>query len=151
MATDTKEVGLIKAARQPVGKTQAALEKGDLAAARKAWSTYDPIWNGMEVYVSFRSRPNYEDLELNWQAKITKALEASDAKPAYIIPMAKAMLATWDKTLALAETGPTISPLFDDVAAIRKARQPLRAGTAALAKGDVATTIAAFDEFTQVT
>ena len=147
MPTGTKEVRLIKAARQPVIQTQQALEKNDLAAARKSWMTYDPIWNGMEVYVSHRSRPNYEDVELNWQAKINKALEAPDAKPADIIPMTKAMLATWEKVLKLAEEGPAISPLFDDVASVREGRQPLRAATAALAKGDADTARGQWGEF----
>lgn len=111
--------------------------------------TYDPIWNGMEVYVSYRSQPTYEDLEKNWQAKITKALEAPDAKPADILPMTRAMLAGWDKVLKLAEEGLAISPLFDDVASIREVRQPLRAATTALAKGDVATARAQWTEFTR--
>lgn len=149
MPTGTKEIALIKAARQPVIQTQQFLEKNDVAGARKAWEKYDPIWNGMEVYISHRSRPNYEDLELNWQAKISKALEAPDAKPAEVVTMTKAMIATWEKALKVAEEGAAISPLFDDVASVREGRQPLRAGVAALAKSDVNGAKAAWGEFTR--
>ena len=151
MPAGTKETTLIKDAIKPVAQTQQALEKGDVAAARKAWNSYDPIWNGMEVYVSHRSRPNYEDLELNWQAKITKALEDPGAKAADVLPMTKAMLATWDKALKLAEDGPKISPFFDDVATIRKARQPLRKALAALSKGDADTARGAWGDFARMT
>jgi len=147
MPNDTKEVALIKGAREPVAKTQQALEAGDVEAARRVWSTYDPLWNAMEVYVSFRSRENYDDLEKNWQAKITEAFGSTAINPSDITSMTTAMLATWDEALTLAETGPAISPLFDDVAEIREARQPLRAASAALGKGNIADAKSAFDQF----
>lgn len=147
MPNDTKEVALIKGAREPVAKTQQALESGNMEVARQVWATYDPLWNAMEVYVSFRSKENYDDLEKNWQAKITEAFGSTTINPNDIIPMTNAMLATWDEALSLAETGPAISPLFDDVAEIREARQPLRAASAALGKGNIADAKAAFNQF----
>ena len=146
-AGDRKEILLLRASREPVAKMVAELEKGDMAAARAAWVTYDPIWNGMEVYVNFRSRATYQDLELNWQAKIDAAFVVPAAKAADVLPMAKSMLAKWDETVTMTAGSPPISPLFDDVADIRIARQPLRAIPAALTANDLPKAKALFGEF----
>ena len=145
---ETKEVMLLRAARAPVVATVAALEKGDIAAARTAWEPYNYVWNGMEVYVNYRSLPAYQDIELNWEAKITTALASKDAKAADVLPMAKAMLAKWDETLNMVISSPPISPLFDDLADIRAARQPLRKMPTALAGNDIAMAKSQFAEFT---
>lgn len=144
---ETKEVTLTRAVRPSVAATVAALEKGDIAAARAAWAVYDPLWNGMEIYISYRSLPTYQDLEVNWEAKINAALAAPDAKAADVLPMAKSLLTAWDQAIKMVETGGPISPLFDDVADIRIARQPLRQVPAALTASDVSKAKTLFTEF----
>lgn len=144
---EKKEVTLVRWARIPVANTVEALQKGNIAAAKSAWAPYDPIWNGVEVYVNFRSVPTYQDLETNWQAKITTALEDAQPKAADILPMAQAMLAKYDEAIKLSQTGPVISPLFDDLADLRLARQPLRAVAPLLTANNVVGAKSAFGEF----
>ncbi|MBI4181201.1 MAG: hypothetical protein HY528_04645, partial [Chloroflexi bacterium] len=145
----SKELTLVKAVRPAIANTVAALEKGDIAAARTAWASYDPLWNGMEVYINYRSLPTYEDLEHNWQAKINTALAAPDAKAAEVLPLAQSLLTKWDEATKLVETGSAISPLFDDVADIRIARQPLRQIPASLTANDIPKAKALFATFTE--
>ncbi len=140
---------MVKAVRPAIANTVGALEKGDITAARTAWATYDPLWNSMEVYINYRSLPTYQDLENNWQAKINTALAAPEAKAAEVLPLAKSLLAKWDEATTLVETGPAISPLFDDVADIRTARQPLRQIPATLTANDLNKARELFTTFTQ--
>jgi len=101
----------------------------------------------MEVYVSVRSVPVYNDLEINWQAKITKAFSDPSVTAEYIIPMAKAMMTSWDDALRNAEGGSAISPLLDDVWTIRIARQPLRRISGEINSGNITAATATFAEF----
>jgi high-affinity iron transporter len=51
-----KEVELVKQPRVALANTLEALKRNDVAAAKAAFAAYDPAWNGIEVYVNFRSR-----------------------------------------------------------------------------------------------
>jgi hypothetical protein len=148
-STQSKELTLVNAVRPSISNTVAALEKGDMSGARTAWATYDPLWNGIEVYINYRSLPIYQDLENNWQARINTALATPDAKAADVLPLAQSLLAKWDEAVKLVETGPAITPLFDDVADIRIARQPLRQVPAALTANDLTKAKALFTAFTE--
>ena len=64
----------------------------------------------MEIYINHRSLPLYQDLELNWQAKINAALTFADAKAADVLPLANSLLAQWDAAIRLVESGPCASP-----------------------------------------
>ena len=147
--SQSKELTLIKTVRPALANTVAALEKGDVAAARIAWASYDPLWNGIEVYINYRSLPTYQDLETNWQARINTALTTPDAKASEVLPLVQSLLASWDEAVKMVETGHAISPLFDDVADIRIARQPLRQLPAALAANDLNKARELFTTFTQ--
>lgn len=147
--SERKEVTLVKSVRPILASTVAALEKGNIAAATKAWAPYNGTWNGVEVYINFRSMPIYEDLEHNYEAKIAEALEGPKPDAAKILPLAKAMLAKYDEAIQLAQTGPAISPLFDDVADIRIARAPLRGVAPSLKSGNIVAAKASFGAFTE--
>lgn len=147
-SSERKEVTLVKSVRPILANTVAALGKGDIAAAKTAWAPYNGIWNGVEVYyVNFRSLPVYQDLESNYEAKITEALESPQPNAAKILPEAQAMLAKYDEAIQIVEKGPAISPLFDDVADLRIARAPLRDVAPALAAGNIVGAKASFDTF----
>src|SRR2546430_437353 len=76
----TKELEYIK---QPVPKLQdtlAALKRNDIPGARDAFEAYDGSWNGIEVYISTRSRDNYTKLEMELQHQINDLLAAGEAK-----------------------------------------------------------------------
>jgi len=137
---EQKEVTLIKAVRPNLTNTIDALQKGDIAGAKKAFAAYDAAWNGVEVYVNFRSPQLYADLETDLQAKIQTLLDAPQPNAAAIVPVVQAELAKWDEAITLVSTGPPISPLFDDVAALRMLRaDTIRAAAPLLKAGDAAT------------
>src|SRR6516165_4181450 len=72
------EVASIKAVRPLLVGTLSAIQQGDVARAREILDSYDSAWNGIEVYINVRSKILYEVLELDLQAKITKALGTSN-------------------------------------------------------------------------
>lgn len=146
---ESKEVTLVKSVRPILANTVSALQKGDIAAAKAAWALYDGAWNGIEVYINFRSLPTYQDIETNWQAKINQAFAGAQPKAAEILPLAQAMLAKYDEAIQIVQSGPAISPLFDDVADLRIARAPLRQVAPALASGDLAAAKVSFNAFAQ--
>src|SRR6267142_452871 len=68
------EVTSLKSVRPILVKTIADLEKKNAAAAKADMADYDSAWNGVEVYVSTRSMDMYNDIEHNWQTKVTEAV-----------------------------------------------------------------------------
>jgi hypothetical protein len=148
-AAETFEVSGIKAVRPILVNTIAALKNGDVAGAKAAFEQYDSAWNGIEVYINTRDKTLYSDLEQNWQAKITKELNAPNPDTAAVLADAQMMLARFDDAIAMVEKTAPLNPLFDDVARLRIVRAPLRAVTPALKAGDFAkarTSYSAFDD-----
>jgi hypothetical protein len=148
-ADERFEVTSIKAARPTLADTVAALEKRDVAAARAAFDAYDSAWNGIEVYINTRSKEVYDFLELNYQRRIAKALEAAEPDTAAILTDAKVMLAKYDEAIGLVSKAQPLNPLYDDVARLRIVRAHLREVVPALKAGNVAKarkSYMAFDE-----
>jgi hypothetical protein len=120
-----------------------------VAGAKAAFEQYDSAWNGIEVYINTRDKTLYGELEQNWQAKITKELNAPNPDAAAALADAQTMLARFDDAIAMVEKAPPLNPLYDDVARLRIVRAPLREVTLALKAGDFAkarTSYAAFDD-----
>ena len=137
---EKKEITVVKAVRPNLVNTIDALKKGDVAGARKAFAAYDAAWNGVEVYISYRSAQLYADLETDLQAKIQKLLDDPGSKAEDITPLVEQELAKWDEAIKLVSSGPEISPLFDDVASLRMLRAAtIRPAAPLLNAGDVAT------------
>jgi len=132
------EVTSIKAVRPTLVNTIAALQKNDAKAARAAFNDYDSAWNGIEVYINTRSKALYDAIEHNYQAKITKALEAPNPDTRAILPDAQAMLGKFDEAVKLVSTSAPLNPLYDDVARLRIVRAPMREVEPALKAGDMA-------------
>ena len=146
-APETREVTLVKAVRPTLVATLDALRKNDLAAARAAFASYDAAWNGIEVYVNFRSRELYAALENDFEAKIQAALDVPQPDAAQIAPLVEEMIAKYDEAIALVRNGPAISPLFDDVATIRIVRSSLRTVSPALKANDIARALSQYGTF----
>ena len=144
-----KESRLVASPRPLLADVVSAARRNDVVGTRAALEAYDSVWNGIEVYVSTRSRPHYQEIEGGYQRKIEELLRASDPDLGEIVPLAQAMLAKYDEAIQLSETGPDLSPLFDDVAAIRLARAGLRGASSALKAGDSAKAAASFKAFQQ--
>ncbi len=129
------EITSVKAVRPTLVDTIAALQRRDIAAAKAAFAAYDSLWNGIEVYINTRSRPMYEALELVLQAKITKALDASNPDGAAILTDAQAMLVKYDEAIDIVAKAPPLTPLYDDIARLRIVRAHLREVVPALKAG----------------
>ena len=140
------EVTSLRGVRPILVKTVADLEKKDLAAAKRDMEDYDNAWNGVEVYVNTRSKEMYDEIEHNWQTKVTDDVtKGTDATAA--LSDAKSMLAKYDEMLAMVEKAAPLNSLFDDVARLRIERAHLREVLPALRAGDVARAKKAFGAF----
>ena len=134
-ATGRFEVTSIRAVRPTLVNTVAALQKGDVAAARDAFDAFDSGWNGVEVYISTRHPEMYKDLEGNYEARIATGLSAATPNSAALLADAKAMLARFDEEVGLIEKAAPLNRLYDDVARLRIVRAHLREVTPALKAG----------------
>jgi hypothetical protein len=141
------EVTSLRAVRPILAKAVADLEKKNIAAAKADMQDYDSAWNGVEVYVSTRSMEMYNDIEHNWQTKVTDAVNKPGADAAAILPDAKSMLAAYDSMLATVAKAAPLNRLFDDVARLRIERSHLREVTPALKAGDIAKAKKSFGAF----
>ncbi|MEI7925849.1 MAG: hypothetical protein WCI61_06650, partial [Chloroflexota bacterium] len=124
------EVDHVKSAKPKIDALVAELKKNDLPASLAAYEQYDALWNGVEVYVNFRSRELYGALETDLQAKIADGLAAKTPNLAAVVPNAEALARKYDEAIALVQKGPALSPLFDDLATLRLVRSDLRIVTA---------------------
>ena len=114
------------------------MQNNDLTAARSAMEAYNAEWNGIEVYVNFRSRDLYSEIESHYEADVDSALKAPDADRAQVLALVQAMIGKYDEAIRLSDTGEPLSPMFDDLAIMRTARAPLRTVSPALQAGDTA-------------
>ena len=132
------ELSSVKAVRPFLVDTLTAIQQGDIAQAKRAFEAYDSAWNGIEVYVNTRSRALYQALELELQAKITKALDTPRPDMAALLSDAHTMLAKYDEAIDMVANGPPLSPIYDDVARLRIVRAHLREVNPALKAGNIA-------------
>ncbi|HEY3080794.1 MAG TPA: hypothetical protein VGM69_12940 [Chloroflexota bacterium] len=142
-----KEVEYVRSPRRHLVALVDALKKNDPTAARSAIESYDAAWNGVEVYVNVRSRELYNGIEVQGQQQIEKLLETPQPNAAEILPIAEDMLAKYDQAIELSEAGPPLSPLFDDVTALRVARAELRKVGPALRANNPAEARTAYEAF----
>jgi tetratricopeptide (TPR) repeat protein len=147
LAADRFEVTSIKAVRPTLVNTADALQKGNVKAARDAFSAFDSAWNGIEVYINTRDMEMYNTLERVMQAKLTEGLNAPNPNAQDLLSQAKAMLAKFDEAIAMVEKGAPLNPLYDDVARLRIERAHLREVNPALKAGDLAKARKSFTAF----
>jgi hypothetical protein len=141
------EVTSLKAVRPLILKTIADLEKKNAAAGKADIAAFDSAWVGVEVYVNFRNMDMYNDIEHNWETKVSEALGKPNADTVAVLADAKALLTSYDAMLAMVEKAAPLNPKFDDVARLRIERSHLREVTPALKAGDVAVAKKAFTAF----
>jgi tetratricopeptide (TPR) repeat protein len=141
------EVTSVKAVRPHLVDTVAALQQRDVAKAKAAFEAYDSAWNGIEVYINTRSRPLYQALEIELQARITKALESPNPDLVALLADAQAMLAKYDEAIGVIEKAAPLNPLYDDVARLRIVRAHLREVPPALKAGNIAKARKSFETF----
>jgi len=130
------EIAGIKAVRPTLVDTIAALQRRDIAGAKTAFEAYDSGWNGIEMYVSTRSKEMYDALEHVLQARIEKALNAPNPDVAALLTDAQAMLVKYDEAIDVVSKAPPLNPLYDDIARLRIVRAHLREVVPALKAGN---------------
>jgi hypothetical protein len=146
-ASERFEVTSIKAVRPALVNTIAALQKKDVAAAKAAFDTYDSEWNGIEVYINTRDKAMYDELEHNYQSRITQGLAGPNPNTAALLSDAQAMLVKYDEAIAMVQTAAPLNPLYDDVARLRIVRAHLREVPPALKAGNFPKARKSFAEF----
>lgn len=133
----TREVERVSAVRPIIDRMTQAFASGNLPAARDAYEAYDANWNGIEVYINFRSPELYGAIEQDLQASIEKGLEEPQPNLAELASRSRTLAAKYDDAIALVKKGPPLSPLFDDLATLRITRADLRIAAGALGDGDL--------------
>jgi hypothetical protein len=141
------EISSIKAIRHTLVDTIRALQQRDVARAKAAFETYDSGWNGIEVYVNTRSKDMYRLLELEFQPRITKALDGSNPDISEVLTDVKAMLVKFDEAVSMFANAAPLNPLYDDVARLRIVRAHLREVAPALKAGNLAKARKSFEAF----
>ena len=141
------EVSSIKAVRPLLDQTLSAIRDGDLTRAKQIFAAYDSAWNGIEVYINVRSKALYQVLELDLQAKITKALDVANPDVPQLVSDAQTMLAKYDDVIDLVANAPPLNPIYDDLARLRIVRAHLREVSPALKAGNLAKARKSFEAF----
>jgi len=132
------EVTSLRAVRPTIQKLIADLQKKDQAAAKDDIEAFDAAWIGVEVYVNTRNMDMYNDIEHNWEAKLTKELSAPGADLAASLSDAQALLKSYDAMLDSVAKAAPLNAKFDDVARLRIERSHLRDVQNRLKEGKVA-------------
>jgi tetratricopeptide (TPR) repeat protein len=141
------EISAVKAARPFLVDTIAAIQQGNVARAKEAFDAYDSAWNGIEVYINVRSRTLYQILELELQAKISKALDAPRPDMSALLSDAQMMLAKYDEAIDVVTKAPPLNPIYDELARLRIVRTHLREVNPALKAGNIAKARKSFEAF----
>jgi hypothetical protein len=141
------EISSIKAIRPTLVDTISALQERDVARAKAAFDRYDSGWNGIEVYINTRSKDVYQLLELQFQPRITKALDGPNPDIPAVLAETQAMLAKFDEAVSEFSKAAPLNPLYDDVARLRIVRAHLREVPPALKAGNVAQARKSFEAF----
>ena len=141
------EVSAVKAARPFLVDTIAAIQQGNVARAKEAFDAYDSAWNGIEVYINVRNRALYQILELELQAKISKALDAPRPDMATLLSDAQMMLAKYDEAIDVVTKAAPLNSIYDELARLRIVRAHLREVNPALKAGSIAKARKSFESF----
>src|SRR5258708_4157141 len=89
----------------------------------------------------------YRFLELEFQPRITKALDKLNPDIAEVLTDVQAMLAKFDEAVSLLANAAPLNPLYDDVARLRIVRAHLREVMPALKAGNIAKARKSFEAF----
>ncbi len=99
------------------------------------------------MYVNTRSKDVYRLLELEFQPRITKALDKPSPDIPEVLRDVQAMLVKFDEAVRMFSNAGPLNPLYDDVARLRIVRAHLREVTPALKAGNLAKARKSFEAF----
>src|SRR3977135_2990054 len=146
-ADDRFEVSSIKAVKATLVETAAALQQGNVAKAKEAFDNYDSAWNGVEVYIATRSKPMYDKIELDLQARINKEMDAPMPDLTKLRADIQELLGKYDEAIDMVSKATPLDPLYDDIAPLRIVRSHLREVTPALKAGNLAKARKSYEAF----
>ena len=146
-ADERFEVSSIKAVRGTLVETATALQQGNIAKAKEAFDNYDSGWNGIEVYIDTRSKPMYDKIELDLQARINKEMGQPMPDLAKLRADIQEMIGKYDEAIAMVSSAAPLNPLYDDIARLRIERSHLREVNPALKAGNIAKARKSYETF----
>lgn len=141
----SSEVRALRDARVALDRAASGAQEGDWTTARSAFFDYTEAWNGIEQYVRVRSLQLYHDVEDPF-SDLQKQLDSENPSDDAIAAL-QAQRDSFSQAIALAEAGPSLGPVADQVAEIRTLRLQLRATQRALQAGNVSTAQATYRKF----
>lgn len=121
-AADSKEVSTLKSLAPFINTWKSAIAKKNVQAAKEAAEKYEAKWQGLEVYVNYRSLPLYQDMEVNTQFAMEDELEKATPDFKLLTTQVAHLKADLDGAIQMAKLGPTLSSLFEDLAILRDLR-----------------------------
>ena len=99
------------------------------------------------MYIDTRSKPMYDKIELDLQARINKELTQPMPDLAKLRADIQEMLGKYDEAIAMVSNAAPLSPLFDDIARLRIERAHLREVIPALKAGNFAKARKSYEAF----
>ncbi|MGH8897788.1 MAG: hypothetical protein ACRDZ4_12390 [Egibacteraceae bacterium] len=129
----TKEVPNLATVIPFIQRWKEAIKRRDLAGSIQAGEDYERIWQGIEVYVNHRSLPLYTATEVDTQFAIEAGLQAAQPDWPRLSSLADRLGKLFSLATVLSAGSPALSPIFDDVAELRKVRANLLITSSALA------------------
>jgi hypothetical protein len=97
--------------------------------------------------VNTRSKDMYRLLELEFQPRITRAMEKPNPDMAEVLTDVQAMLVKFDEAVSTFANAVPLNPLYDDIARLRIVRAYLRGVTPALKTGNLTKARKSFEAF----
>jgi hypothetical protein len=115
-AADSKEVTTLKTLAPFIATWKSTIAKKNVAAAKQAAEQYEAKWQGLEVYVNYRSLPLYQDMEVYTQFAMEDELEKDAPDFKLLTKQVAHLKADLDLSIQMAKLGPELSLLFEDLA-----------------------------------
>jgi hypothetical protein len=143
----SKEVANLTTLPPFVQRWQAAIAHRDVGASIQAGQDYEAAWQAVETYINHRSLPLYTDIEVDTQFVIDDGLKQPQPDWPTLLKLAEHLRQQINVAIVFISAQPSLSPLFDDLVALRGVRAQLLISRDALAAGDVAKARVFFDQF----
>ncbi|WP_394752378.1 hypothetical protein [Crenothrix sp.] len=121
-AKDSYEVTTLKSLYPFISQWDQAIAKKNIAKAKKASKEYEAKWQGLEVYVNYRSIPLYRDMEVDTQFAIDKELAKDKPNFPLLRKQAAHLKEDLNAAIQMAKAPPKLSTLFDHLVPLRGLR-----------------------------
>jgi hypothetical protein len=142
-----KEVANLNTVVPFVQKWKAAIARRDVAAAVQAGEDYEAAWQAVETYINHRSLPLYTAIEPDTQFVIDDGLKKPAPDWPGLLKLADSLRKQIEVAIGFISAQPALSPIFDDLVALRGVRAQLLISRDALTAGNVAKAKTSYEKF----